>query len=160
MKLRSDDGTTTVEITPVGYELAVPDRHDDDEWLRVRIGVEQVAGEFWTVTHPCLTVSELIALTHWLRSPHTRSVEFVEPLVALRRAPDADGVVEVAFSHEALPPSLQVGEPRDWLGGVHVLQFRISQDVLTVAADALAAEAAEFPARQRSGSLRRPRLRA
>lgn len=158
MFLRSRDGIT-VEITPVGYEFASGPAQDLS-WLEVRIAVTRPHGECWEVVRPCLTIAEGARLVRWLTTPRLERIEFVEPLVALRRVPPGEveesDVVEVTFSHESLPPSMRVGPLRDWLGGTHSLWLRIEQGGLDAAADRLDDELHAFGPRPAS---RRPLVR-
>lgn len=145
MQIASETGGW-LSMRPLRYEFDDEPDGPLDDWLVVSIAAADHHGHTWQAQTPCLTVAEAIILGDWLgRRDVAEELEFIEPNVAFRQLPGDPGqhLLEVAFSHETLPPWL----PGTGLGRVHKIRLEVTEDTLTRAAGDWAAEIAAFPPR-------------
>ncbi|WP_436529659.1 WapI family immunity protein [Actinoplanes sp. HUAS TT8] len=145
MQIASETGGW-LSMRPLRYEFDDEPDGPLDDWLVVSVAAADHHGHTWQSESPCLTVAETIELADWLRG-HRAAGElgFIEPNVAFRQFPSDDGqhLLEVAFSHENLPPWL----PGSGLGRVHRIRLEVTEGVLNRAGVDWAAEIAAFPPR-------------
>ncbi|GIF14434.1 WapI family immunity protein [Actinoplanes teichomyceticus] len=145
MQIASETGGW-LRMRPLRYEADAAPGDPAEDWLVVSVAAAGCDGHTWQIDSPCLTVAESIELVDWL---HGRSdydeLRFIEPTVAFRQLPSEPGLhrLEVAFSHETLPPWL----PGAGLDRVHRIRLEVTEETLRRAADAWSAEIATFPPR-------------
>ncbi|MFI1988462.1 hypothetical protein [Actinoplanes sp. NPDC020271] len=141
MQIASETGGW-LSMRPLRYEFEDEPDGPLDDWLVVSVAVSDHQGHTWQAETPCLTVAEAITLADWLgRRDVAAELEFIEPNVAFRQLPGH--LLEVAFSHETLPPWLTGTGP----GRVHKIRLEVTPDMLTRAAADWTAEIAAFPPR-------------
>ncbi|MGX6608268.1 WapI family immunity protein [Micromonosporaceae bacterium Da 78-11] len=160
MDISSDDGAR-LRLRPLSYQFALDasdnaDEFDEwDDWLVIAGEITTAEGRSWSFTDPCLTTGEAQDLAEWLRHQADTDppppigmpapMQFTEPNIAFQRHSDSPPFLslEVAFSHESLPPWL----PGSGLGRVYPMTLHVSADALSSAAAQWAAEIAAFPRR-------------
>ncbi len=144
MQIASETGGW-LSMRPLRYEFEDEPDGPLDDWLVVSVAAADHHGHTWQAETPCLTVAEAITLAGWLRERPDDELEFIEPDVAFRQLPADPGqhLLEVAFSHETLPPWL----PGTGLGRVHRIRLEVTPEMLRRAAGDWAAEIAAFPPR-------------
>jgi hypothetical protein len=135
-----------LRLRPLRYEFDAEPADPVEDWLVVSVAAADHHGQTWQSESPCLTVAETIELADWLHGRvEADELEFIEPNVAFKQLEQSAGrhVLEVSFSHEALPPWL----PGAGLGRVHRIHLEVSPEALARAAGAWTAEIAAFPPR-------------
>jgi hypothetical protein len=152
MEIASETGGW-LRMRPLRYEFDEEPGDPTEDWLVVAVAAAGVDGHVWQAEVPCLTVAESIELADWLDGRvDADELDFIEPNVAFRRLPAEPGehraepgehLLEVAFSHETLPPWL----PGTGLGRVHRIRLEVPAGTLSRAAAAWSAEIAAFPPR-------------
>jgi hypothetical protein len=145
MQIASETGGW-LSMRPLRYEFDAEPGDPTEDWLVVSVGAAGLDGHTWQAESPCLTVAETIELADWLHGRvDADELAFIEPNVAFRQLPTEPGqhLLEVAFSHENLPPWL----PGTGLGRVHRICLEVTEDELIRAAGAWTAEIAAFPPR-------------
>jgi hypothetical protein len=161
--INSSDGAW-LRMRPLAYQPGVqpptdPEELDGwDDWLVIAVDVRTGDGRTWSFSDPCLTTDEARDLERWLRQQEDEAsasvapvrerdagLRFIEPNLAFRllAARPARRRLEVAFSHESLPPWLD----RSCLGQVYPLVLDVAADDLAAGADQWAREIQPFPRR-------------
>jgi hypothetical protein len=145
MQIASETGGW-LSMRPLRYEFDAEPGDPAEDWLVVSVVAAGRDGQSWQSEDPCLTVAESIELADWLHGRvDADELEFIEPNVAFRQLPAEPGrhLLEVAFSHENLPPWL----PGTGLGRVHRIRLEVTGEALSRAARDWTAEIAAFPPR-------------
>ncbi|GIE87565.1 WapI family immunity protein [Actinoplanes regularis] len=145
MEIASETGGW-LRMRPLRYEFEAAPGDPTEDWLVVSVAAAGLDGHTWQSESPCLTVAETIELADWLHGrDDSDELAFIEPNVAFRQLPAEPGehLLEVAFSHESLPPWL----PGTGLNRVHRIQLEVSEDALARAAGDWSAEIGAFPPR-------------
>lgn len=158
-------GGRAFECAPVGYEFwrmgrlgwwnsilrrRWPAFDHDANWLVIAVTASD-GDRNWSFRHPCLLTTELQSLAAWFDAiadgnVDTDEIHFIEPNLAFRKVSDQrTGItIRVSFELEARPPWRRED---DW--GSVWLEFPVTSQTLTAAADDVRDDLKRFPERWR-----------
>ena len=100
------DGVSKLSLSIVGCERVGHNSKDNDSWLNIRMDATDEQGYSWSATDPCLLVSELVELQHWLEkfiSIHAEpsSIFFLEPKISFFSSPP--DILYISLRYNMLP---------------------------------------------------------